>query len=1019
MKNSTSCFFTLLMLLLGIHLNAQQFFFSAELPATCTSSDGIVTIVPTRGVPPFSYQWSTGSTDLSLRNVPKGTYAATMTDATGASVMHTYILNSKELDIYLLDSKPSAFCNPTSGALSIATVGGQAPFTYAWSDGQTGATASGLNLGTYSVTVQDATGCTAAGEFEVVTTPPSYYPYAAIGITQAPDCINTSAGELLGEMRSSGFTPYTYLWSTGTTNQSATGLAEGNYSVTITDDLGCTSAKTFTLKKALTLAGSVVCSGSNTGTASADLVNGSAPVNYSWSNGMTGPSLSNLANGNYSVTATDAAGCSSTGQVSVAIPYANTHDYSSKCFTGNNGVGGVWVFGDTPVDYLWDNGVTASWNTSLSVGQHTVTITTSLGCSVIGTLDIAAPLGPPMTINHSPTPSDCLNGTGGALNVSVTGGIPPYNFYAYGPNGFVSSSIAALQNLQFGTYQLYAYSGPNNGCYTSEIVTLTDVSGFNPTLVIDEVDCNTGYGSAAILDVTTPGAQYDWSVGANTSAVFNLTAGCYSATVTAGGSCVQYYNFCTFSNDTIQFDPTCFGLASGTLINDLGVPGCNGTTGIPFQMIRTLPSGALNFTDGNGVFQIPGPNAAFDIVPANYDPADIACPPGASYSVNPAPGTMISGLDFHFFNSNAIDHRVRQRALRTSQPGYPYSLRLEVCNDGSSANSGTLQMDYGNFFGNLAGVHFAQHPAAFVFVNESNGIPDNTANFTFPGIAPGGCEMLQVDFTTPTTTALNTAFITRATVSPQSGDPTPDNNVSTIYNTVVGSFDPNSVFAFPARNGNPRDGGELLQNVDRTVSYQIVFQNTGNAPADLVTIRDTIDPNLNIASVRNVQATHDMKITVEGNNDVLVFHFPNINLPDSTSDYANSIGSVQYDIDLKPGLDIGTEIHKQAAIFFDFNAPVITNDNILRLSSVTSTGTPAEKTGRLSIFPNPASGYFGFYTESAGEMRLYNAMGAFISSRQVDAGLQQIPTTDLPNGVYLVRLDTGGHILNGKVVINN
>lgn len=139
MKNTAYLFYTVLLTLLGFQLQAQQFFFSSEKPGACATADGIVTIVPTQGVPPFTYLWSTGATDLSLKNVIKGVYTATMTDATGATVVHSHILNSKELDIHLSDQKPVTFCTPNSGALSVTTIVGVAPYTYTWSDGQTGA----------------------------------------------------------------------------------------------------------------------------------------------------------------------------------------------------------------------------------------------------------------------------------------------------------------------------------------------------------------------------------------------------------------------------------------------------------------------------------------------------------------------------------------------------------------------------------------------------------------------------------------------------------------------------------------------------------------------------------------------------------------------------------------------------------------------------------------------------------------------------------------------------------------
>jgi len=1018
MINSTYFLLALAFALSAVRMNAQQFFFSAEKPASCAATDGIVTIVPTQGVPPFTYEWSTGATGLSLYNITKGNYSATLTDATGASVVHTHILNSKELDLFLSDYKPATLCNSFSGALTITVLGGQPPYAITWSNGQTGATAQGLATGVYTVTVLDATGCEAAGVFEVKEPDDTYYPTAYISVIELPNCANTTNGVLMAGMHSSGYPPYSYTWSNGATANTITNLASGTYTVTVTDALGCSHSESATVNPVLKITSSSVCAGSSNGTASAELAGGTAPVSYTWNTGQTGPTLSNLGSGTYLVTATDANGCSVSGSAWVGILRVDVFDYSQACYAGNNGIGLCQVNNDNISACLWDNGVTNNWNPSLSPGMHSVTVTTTSGCTLTGSGTIAPPLAPPLEINYTVSQADCANGIGGALDISITGGAQPYNFYAFNNNGFSSNNISSLQNLQGGKYNLQVSSIVGGKyCYVNNSAVVPDAGGFEPSLMIENLDCVTNFGAAAVLNVAMPGVQYDWSMGATTPDVYNLTPGCYTVTVTGAGSCVKYFDFCIYE-DSSRVNNICYGLVSGMLVNDLDVPGCNGTAGIPFQMIRTLPSGALNFTDKNGQYQVNVPAGTFEIKPASYDPADIACPPNGFHTVNITAGTMVSDMDFHFFNTNPTDHRVRQRALRTAQPGYPYSLRFEVCNDGNSATNGSLDIEYGNFLGSMNAASFMQHPGAFSFVSETAGIPDNSTGYSFPGVTPGSCELIQADFVTPATTPVNTEFITRATVTPPSGDPTPDNNRSTLFNTVMGSFDPNSVYAFPARNGNPRDGGDILRNVDREITYQVFFQNTGNAPANLVIVRDTLDPRLNVSTIRNISASHDMKVSLEDQNTVLVFTFPNINLPDSTSDYANSIGSIQYEIDLQPGLSVGTEVAKQAAIYFDFNSPVITNNNVLRIINTNSEISPGIHKNAIVTFPNPADQYFGFYADTVGVLSVFNALGALVSEQKIDAGLQRITTTDFPAGIYLIRLDAGGKVRNGKVVVS-
>lgn len=118
------------------------------------------------------------------------------------------------------------------------------------------------------------------------------------------------------------------------------------------------------------------------------------------------------------------------------------------------------------------------------------------------------------------------------------------------------------------------------------------------------------------------------------------------------------------------------------------------------------------------------------------------------------------GSSSFFLNTAPCHHRLRQRPLRTAQPGYPYSLRLDVCNDGGSANPGTLDLDIpATSLAPQPGIPLPNMPEPSRWQTETSGIPDNSAAFSFPAITPGACELLQLDMLTPTSTTLNTAFL--------------------------------------------------------------------------------------------------------------------------------------------------------------------------------------------------------------------------------------------------------------------
>lgn len=179
----------------------------------------------------------------------------------------------------------------------------------------------------------------------------------------------------------SPYPPYTYQWSNGAIGPIVGNLAEGAYTVTATDALGSTATATISLYNKINNSGNVICSGNNTGTLDALLVNATAPVSYAWSNGQSGDHLINLTSGTYTVTATDAAGCTAVGQVAVAAPHLGLSSATPYCYTGNR----CWIcilIQRSGVTYLWDNGVTDNWNTTLSPGPHSITVTTALGCTL-------------------------------------------------------------------------------------------------------------------------------------------------------------------------------------------------------------------------------------------------------------------------------------------------------------------------------------------------------------------------------------------------------------------------------------------------------------------------------------------------------------------------------------------------------------------------------------------------------------------------------------------------------------
>ena len=241
----------------------------------------------------------------------------------------------------------------------------------------------------------------------------------------------------------------------------------------------------------------------------------------------------------------------------------------------------------------------------------------------------------------------------------------------------------------------------------------------------------------------------------------------------------------------------------------------------------------------------------------------------------------------------------------------------------------------------------------------------------------------------------------------------------------IGSYDPNDKQAFPVGYGAPHF---ITDSTD--LEYLIRFQNTGTDTAFTVVIRDTISPHLNIETLRPGVASHDYRYDIEESN-IAVFHFENIMLPDSNVNEAASHGFIKFDINQKQNNPIGTHIMNDAAIYFDFNEPIITNTVFHTVGEdfmglVTSIITPPEVSEvgiSVNVFPNPFDEYTRF--EVKGEitqelhLSLYDMMGREVLQQK--ATHQQhitIKRNNLTPGVYVFRLmDEKQQLATGKLVI--
>jgi gliding motility-associated-like protein len=281
------------------------------------ANNGSATVSATGGTGTLTYAWSPGGLTGATQNaLAPNTYTVTVTDGGGCSNSTTVNITSPTAIAITTSNITPANCGVSNGTATIAVTGGTGTYTYNWlPTGGSGLTASNIPAGVYTVNVQDQNGCTASANV-VVTNVGG--PTVSISNSTNVSCFGGNNGSAT-VTATGGTTPYTYAWTpSGGSGATATGLSAGTYTVAVTDASGCVSSATanITAPNAIVITETITndnCANPGSGQISTVASNGTAPYTYSWSNSASGASISNLAgNTSYTVTITDANGCSAT-----------------------------------------------------------------------------------------------------------------------------------------------------------------------------------------------------------------------------------------------------------------------------------------------------------------------------------------------------------------------------------------------------------------------------------------------------------------------------------------------------------------------------------------------------------------------------------------------------------------------------------------------------------------------------------------------------------------------------------
>ena len=448
----------------------------------------------------------------------------------------------------LVMSGASVSCYGASNGSAQVAIGNTASYSITWSSGQSGVTSiPALAVGTYTVTVTDLpSGCVSTSAYVVDSPDP-------ISVTETitdVNCFLVPTGgvniNVLG-----GTSPYSFLWSNGTTTQNLTNVNAGTYSVVITDDKGCTFSKNYTIEQPQeSLQGSGVevdalCAGNANGEINIDVWGGTPSYSYLWTSGQLTQDVNGLTAGSYSVTVVDGKGCTLTLPFNITEPVvlSGVMSFSNVlCFGDPSGSVSVSPSGGTlPLSYSWQNSTTlySENNPSLNAviaDDYQVTITDENGCQFVDN----AVIDQPTILLATTTAIDvlCFGGSNGSVDLTVTGGTLGYSYnWTNGLGNFVSSG-QDLANVEADLYTVTVTD--DNGCtFTiSQEVTEPDLPIAVAATWVD-ILCfgdNTGSINLEVVGGTQP-FTFVWTSGQTTEDISNILAGTYGYSVVDSLAC--------------------------------------------------------------------------------------------------------------------------------------------------------------------------------------------------------------------------------------------------------------------------------------------------------------------------------------------------------------------------------------------------------------------------------------------------------------------------------------------------
>ena len=566
-----------------------------------------ITINASGGTGALQFSINNGTTFQSgnvFNGLVAGTYNVVVSDAVGCLVSTAIVIADPPV-LSISANNVGTTCTQSNGSITASGGGGSGVLQYAINGGsyQPSTNFNNLAAGNYTVTVQDANGCTASTTTNITDAPSA----VIVNITTTPVGCNGQSDGTVDIVANSGTAPLNYSIDNGLTFQAGSffsGLAAGSYSIVVSDANGCTTTSSINVVEPTTLilnlnSVNTTCSQTN-GSVSA-IANGGTPAyQFSIDAGVTfqaSASFGGLATGVYSIVVQDANGCTASGSINISdAPGPHIDNVASvdiNCNGANSGSVTITASnGTTPLQFSIDNGTTyQSGNVfnSLSPGSYNIVVQDANGCTTTAAANITEPTA--VVISGTPvTDANCNGANNGSITINANGGTGALQYSI--DNGVTYQSGNIFSSLSPGSYNIVVQDA--NGCTTTTTANITEPTALSFSSVVTDANCGNANGGVTInASGGTSPIQYSIDNGATFQTGNNfsgLLAGSYQVQL-------QDANGCTYSGViSIQ------NLAA-PVINQVVYSGltCNASNDGTITINASGGTGALQYSIDNGI----------------------------------------------------------------------------------------------------------------------------------------------------------------------------------------------------------------------------------------------------------------------------------------------------------------------------------------------------------------------------------------------------------------------------------